>query len=345
LQIERIEPRNPRTIFFNDSLAVAWMGGGFIELAAQDPQQGVKFYTLEQQRMYKPAFRRRDGECLRCHISDGTLGVPGMLVRSVYTAPNGVPKLIFGGFFTDHRSPLEERWGGWYVTGDSGSAGHLGNALLSDMDEPEGVTRGPAIHLDSLTDKSSIEAYLSSYSDIAALMVFNHQMHMSNLLTRIGWEVRAAMVQPRTPATLLLTASDDRRDLGVILPLAAREVVDYMLFVDEAPLKGRMKGTSGFTEKFAASGPRDSQGRSLRQLDLEHRLMRYPCSYMIYAEAFDALPAQAKGAIYQRMWQILSGEVKSAKYARLTLADRQAVVEILRETKNDLPLYFRPIKH
>jgi hypothetical protein len=344
LQIERIEPRNPRTIFFNDSLAVAWMGGGFIELAAQDPQQGVKFYTLEQQPTDKPAFRRRDGECLRCHISDESLGVPGMLIRSMYTAPNGVPKLIYGGFFTDHRSPLEERWGGWYVTGDSGSARHLGNAMLSDTDEPEGLTAGPAVHLDSLTDEFNLRAYLSSYSDIAALMVFDHQMHMSNLLTRIGWEVRAAMAQPRTPATLLFMASSDRRDLGAILPIAAKEVVDYMLFVDEAPLKGRMRGTSGFTEKFAALGPRDSQGRSLRQLDLENRLMRYPCSYMIYTGAFDALPGQAKGAIYNRMWQILSGDVKSAKYARLSLADRQAVVEILRETKNDLPPYFRPIK-
>jgi hypothetical protein len=346
VQSERIEPRNPRTIFFNDSVSVAWMGGGFIELAAQDPEQGVRFFALKQQPMDKPVFdRERDGYCLRCHVSEASLGVPGMLVRSMYTAPNGVAMLLFGGFFTDHRSPLKERWGGWYVTGDSGSARHLGNAVVSDMDQPEWFASRPAIRLDSLKDKFDVEVYLSPYSDIAALMVFDHQMHMSNLLTRIGWEVRAAMAQPRALATLVSNAPGDRRDLGVILPAAAKEAVDYMLFVDEAPLRGKMRGTSGFTETFAALGPRDSRDRSLRQLDLEHRLMRYPCSYMIYSKAFDALPAQAKDAIYHRMWQILSGEVKSAKYARLSLADRQAVAEILRETKNDLPRYFGPITH
>src|SRR5215831_3241293 len=49
LQASLIEPDNPRTIFFGDSVAVAWMRGGFIELAAQDPEQGIIFHTLEQQ--------------------------------------------------------------------------------------------------------------------------------------------------------------------------------------------------------------------------------------------------------------------------------------------------------
>ena len=124
---------------------------------------------------------------------------------------------------------------------------------------------------------------------------------------------------------------------------AAGQLVDYLLFVDEAPLAGRIQGSSGFAEKFSAQGPRDSQGRSLRQFDLERRLMRYPCSYMIYAEAFDALPPVAKDTIYERMWQVLSGQEKQAPYTRLSLADRQAIVEILRETKKGLPDYFQPV--
>jgi hypothetical protein len=160
-------------------------------------------------------------------------------------------------------------------------------------------------------------------------MVFDHQMHMTNLLTRVGWEIRSALY-------------DKRRDLAARLRDCASELVDYLLFVDEAPLAGRIEGTSGFAVKFAAGGPRDSQGRSLRQLDLEKRLLRYPCSYMIYTEAFDSLPAEAKAAVYQRIWQIVSGKDRSAKYARLSLADRQAIVEILRETKKGLPDYFQP---
>src|ERR1700722_13411507 len=109
-----------------------------------------------------------------------------------------------------------------------------------------------------------------------------------------------------------------------------------MIFVDEAPLTGTIRGTSGFSQTFSSEGPHDSKARSLRQLDLERRLMRYPCSYMIYSDAFDALPSEAKDAIYQRMWLILSGTATDAKYARLSTADRRAVVEIRRETKPGL---------
>ena len=59
------------------------------------------------------------------------------------------------------------------------------------------------------------------------------------------------------------------------------ELVDYLLFVDERPLPGPVDGTSPFARVFAAGGPRDAHGRSLRQLDLHTRLMRYPCSYLI----------------------------------------------------------------
>ena len=118
------------------------------------------------------------------------------------------------------------------------------------------------------------------------------------------------------------------------------EFVDYLLFVDEAPMTARIEGTSGFAEKFAAYGPFDSKGRSLRQLNLDKRLMRYPCSYMIYSDAFNALVAQAKDAIYRRMWEVLSGQEMGKKYSRLSIEDRKAIVEILTETLKDLPDYF-----
>jgi len=102
-----------------------------------------------------------------------------------------------------------------------------------------------------------------------------------------------------------------------------------------------VKGASAFAEAFSARGPADHQGRSLRQLDLERRLLRYPCSYMIYSAAFDALPNEVKDAVYRRLWQILSGKEMAPRYARLSPADRQTIVEILQETKSDLPAYFR----
>jgi hypothetical protein len=325
-QLPLIEPRNPRAIFFNDSVSVGLMRGGVIEVASVDPRQGVVLYTLAQKPVARPRFER-DDTCLMCHRSDITLGVPGMMVKSVLTGVDGSPRLLYGSYETDHRSPLEERWGGWYVTGSSGGAKHLGNMLFRPGDSPEELTARPAIQLASLDGQFDTGGYLSPFSDIAALMVFNHQMRMTNLLIRLGWETRVAV--------------HDKRPLAAI-DAAAREVVDYLLFVDEAPLRSKVSGSSGFTQKFAQRGPRDKHGRSLRDLDLVRRLMKYPCSYMLYSDLFDALPAAAKDAVYRRLWQVLSGEERSGKYAHLTLADRRAVVEILRDTKKDLPAYFLP---
>jgi hypothetical protein len=317
-QTNGIGPHNPRSLFFNDSVTVAWVRGAWtLELAAEDPEQGVVFYTLDQMFSEKPVFRRRN-DCLSCHNSDNAAGVPGMLMRSVFTARDGTALFQLGSYNTDHSSPLEQRWGGWYVTGKSGGAVHMGNTLVTD-----GQTGAPAPaehELASLDGKIDTGGYLSKYSDIVALMVFEHQMRAINLLTRVGWEARYAASR-KTP----------------LAPDAVVALADYLLFVDEAPLHGRIESSSGFDRKFAAGGPRDSQGRSLRQFDLERRLMRYPCSYMIYSAAFDALPAVARDAVYQRMWAVLSGREKGERYARLTPADRQAVVEILRETKPGFP--------
>jgi hypothetical protein len=329
VQRQRINPRNPRTLFFNDSVAIGWVRGGFIEVAVQDPRQGVIFYTLAQIPVETPQFTRNN-ECLTCHNSNNAIGVPGMLVRSQFTAPNGAAMPWLGNYTSDHRSPLEERWGGWYVTGKTGAIRHMGNAVVTDGTKPESVVTDQTLNLASLGGRFDTDAYISPYSDVVALMVFEHQMHMMNLLTRIGWQARY----------LLRNGSvHDIQTSG--LSASAQDLVDYMLFVDEAPLPNKIEGSSGFVEKFSAEGPSDRRGRSLRQFDLQHHLMRYPCSYMIYSGVFDALPSEAKDAVYQRMWLILSGAVADAKYARLSRADRQAVLEILRETKKGLPDYFR----
>jgi hypothetical protein len=336
-----INPRNPRMLYFNDSVVVGFVPGGFIELAVQDPQQGIIFYTLGQNRLLlglraalqaitplnNATFQREDG-CLGCHVSYATMGVPGTLLRSVYPAPDGTALYQAGSFLTDHRSPMQERFGGWYVTGGSGPARHLGNALFTDPDAA--AAPAPGEILDSLKTKFDTRFALSPHSDVVALLVFNHQMHMMNLLTRVNWEARYAKYEKAS-------------DLPQRMHTAAAEFVDYLLFVDEAPLTAKIRGTSGYAERFAAQGPRDTRGRSLREFDLERRLMRYPCSYMIYSEAFDNLPPEARDAIYQRLWTVLSAQEHSAKYAKLSLTDRRAVAEILRDTKPGLPDYFRAV--
>jgi len=345
VQSYRITPKNPRTLFFNDSVTVGWVRGGFIEVAAEAPQQGVIFYTLSQRFVQKPQFVRQDGDCLGCHESLNSAGVPGMLVRSVVTAPTGNTLPWLGNNITDHRSPLEEPWAGWYVTGNSGSIRHMGNAMATNSDKPGSVVTDQTLNIESLKGKFDTDAYLSPYSDIVALMVFEHQMHMTNLLTRVGWETRFALFERQKIGGPENLVTANPADSALRINDSAKELVDYMLFVDEAALGDKIRGTSGFSEKFAGEGPFDAKGRSLRQFDLQHRLMRYPCSYMIYSEAFDALPAEAKTAIYNRLWQILSGKEKDKKYARLSRGDRKNIVEILRETKKDLPDYFKTAAH
>jgi len=328
IQAIRIDPSNPRVLFFNDAVIAGWVRGGFVELASHDPRRGMVFYRLDQRLSeYRkriaaaaPAspFTRRE-DCLRCHMTAATQGVPGVLLRSVFPSRSGVPLDRAAQYDTDGRMPFDKLWGGWYVTGNSGPARHMGNLVAADEAHPESMLQGAPVHLDSIEGQCGPNTRLTPYSDIAALLVFEHQVRMMNLLTRAGWDSRIALAGHHALDRPARAALD--------------ELADSMLFAGEAPLQGEVAGTSGFAEAFASRGPRDSQGRSLRDLSLRGRLLRYPCSYMIYSEAFDALPTAAQDAVYRRMWKALA-----AKPA----ADRRAIVQILRETKPGLPRYFRP---
>jgi len=331
-QRKRISESNPRALFFSDRVALGWIRDAeLIEVAAQDEKQGMVFYTLDQKAVDRPEFKRVL-TCLACHMAGDTLGVPGMLMFSTTTAPGA--RIAARSVMTDHRSPIVERWGGWYVTGSSGSIKHRGN-------ESETIGGRPPGALASMNGLFDGDSYVSMSSDIASLMVLSHQVHMTNLLTRASWEARAADPTLHAP---FVAAPEEEGRVAQMMTGVATEVVDYMLFVDEAPLADRIEGSSGFVKRFSGTGPRDAQGRSLHELDLTHRLMKYPCSYLIYSAAFEALPPSAKDPIYRRMWQVLSGEERGDRYrAALPLADRQAIVEILKDTKKDLPAYFQNV--
>jgi hypothetical protein len=212
------------------------------------------------------------------------------------------------GGFVDHYRPIEERWGGWYVTGKKVPPRHMGNLPLI-MPKPLATPPPARASLEGVFD---LDGYLAPYSDIVALMVLEHQAHFSNLVTRATWETR----------------------LGETMRIAeaADTLVDYMLFVDEAKLTGPIEGSSGFAETFTAAGPKDAKGRSLRELDLETRLQKYPLSYMIYSPAFRAMPDAPKNLVMGKIERVLSGDITDAKYAHLTPPVRAAIREILKAT-------------
>jgi hypothetical protein len=267
LQHPFTRPDNPRALYFNDRVIVGYIPGApVIEMASHDPRQGVIFQTLKQDGV-TPEIARPD-RCLSCHLSANSMSVPGILVRSMSTAPDGRAMPQNGSFVIDHRSRLDQRWAGWYVSGAAAPVQHLGRTIDAGLD---------------------LSNYPRPTSDIAALLVFDHQGHAINLLTRLGWETRVAANEGRLDFT--------KGDLGDVLAEAA----DYFVFAGEAPIASPVQPGSAFVKSFASSGPRDRNGRSLRDLDLRTRLFKYRCSYMIYSPAFDALPIEARTALLRRL--------------------------------------------
>lgn len=290
----RVTDSDPRAIFYNDEVTVAWAPQSpTVELAASSPQRGLVFYTLEQSPHARFQERR---ECLGCHTSERTLGVPGLLVLSVPRQVDAVPAP------TDHRTRLSDRWGGWYVTGLSRRWKHQGNRIGQGW-------------LESLYDQFDTTGYPTLYSDIVALMVLEHQARASNLI----WRAQSLFhTNPKGPD--VAGATD--------------ELADYMLFADEAPIPATIVGTSGFAEWFSSRTSRDRSGRSVYQLDLKRRLFRYPVSYMIYSALFDALPKELKQVVYARLVAVLTAPAEG-RYPEVSPTDRAATLDILVSTKPD----------
>jgi hypothetical protein len=341
-QLRRISPRSPRAVYFGDNVYLGWVqGGDVMELSAVDPNLGANFYTLSQRESPEPKFVRHTDTCLQCHGSSLTRGVPGHLVRSVYTDPDGQLILSAGTFLTDHCSPLEQRWGGWYVTGRHGSQRHLGNLLVQESDDPQHMDTDKGANITDLAGRFETSSYSTPHSDIVALMVLEHQTGMHNLITQANFLTRLALRDQKIMNEMLERPDDYCSDSTKRrIRNAGEPVVKYMLFGGEIKLTDPIQGTSAFAQEFASRGPRDSQGRSLRELDLKSRLFKYPCSYLIYSEAFDALPGPAKDHIYQRLCEVLTGQDKSDDFAHLSSEDRTAIHEILRDTKRGLPDYW-----
>lgn len=319
-QAALISPRNPRAIYFSDTVAIAVVPGApLIELVAFDARRGAVFYTVDSGPAERPQFER-PGRCLQCHQRAATLGVPGPYIGSVSASATGRPDFRLGTVVTDHRTRFDERWGGWYVTGTHGAQRHRGNAVARDPATPAGLVDPANQNLTSLSRFVATDRLLLPTSDLVALMTFEHQTQMINLFTRIGWEARLADHDGALDA-----------DEAAARRAGIEEIVRYMMFAEEAPLSEPIAGVSSFTGTFPTRGPRDSQGRSLRDFDLQTRLFRYPLSFMVYSDLFDGLPEAIRDGVYARLLAVLEGR-----------ADGAAILTIMRETKSGLPESWRP---
>ena len=325
-QRERISPSTPRALFFNDDAYVGFIPGSpILEVSTADPKLGGVFYTVDQNAGTKPKFTRTD-QCLECHASAKSMGVPGHVLRSFVTDDNGVVELNSGISEVNHRTPIEERWGGWYVTGTHGDQTHRGNLIGKKAFEQQEKSPNFLGNVLDLSKFFDVSRYPNTNSDIVALMVLEHQTHMHNFLTRLHYE-----------ADLQLARYGHINYVTNI----AESFLKYMLFTEEAPFKSRIQGDSNFTRDFQNLGPKDGKGRSLREFDLQTRLFKYPCSYLVYSKAFDALPEKIKEHLYQRLWDILNNRDTSDTFVDIPRRTKRAILEILIATKHGLPAYWK----
>lgn len=342
LQRDLISPQAPRAIYFDDEVYIGWVQNGeVLEVASTDPKLGPVFYTLDQRQTNAPKFVRQTDKCTQCHGTAMTGDIPGLIVRSVHTDPNGQPVLTAGTALTTQSSPLEERWGGWYATGTHGDRRHMANVMTKDRDDDGPLDLDAGANVTSLADYFDTERYLSPGSDFVALMVLGHQAEAHNLFTKLSYQTQWAMRDSKAINEALGNGSTELSDSAKRrIESAGESLVRYLLYCDEELLTERIAGTSSFVTDFASRGPRDQKGRSLRDFDLRRRMFRFPLSYLIYSPSFDALPDAAKDYVYQRLFAVLSGQDKNAAFKHISTEQRQAILEILRDTKSGLPAYF-----
>ncbi len=311
LQRHQITPDNPRALFFSDNVYIGFVPGApVLEIATVDPQLGAVFYTVNQDKD-EPVRFRRDLDCLNCHASSRSMGVPGFVLRSLDTEANG--EIVTGteSESTTHFSPIKERWGGWYVTGAPADWTHRGNLP------------GPSAEASSAFQKRVIESnYPAKGSDALPLLVHDHQVHMHNYFTRIGFEARQTMEMYGHIRYL-------RNQVDALLR--------YLLFTQEAPFPSPVPTNREFIEAFQRSAHKDRQGRSLRDFDLQTRLFKYPCSFLIESDGFQKMPEFIRTHVLTKLWQILTGQNQEPAFASLDATARRAILEILRDTLPNLP--------
>jgi len=330
-----IHPGNPRCLFFNENAYVGYVPGGDIEVAAYDPLLGPVFHLIGGGGEGEPLRVTRDtSDCLSCHGTARTESVPGVLVRSVFPDENGLPILPLGTFLIDHTSPLAERWGGYYVTGRS-SLPHLGNRTFVETDERALPDR--AIELTTLAGRIDVSKYPRPTSDIVALMVLEHQCRVHNLLTAASMNYRRArfLHQALDPST-----DPDLGSAGKIADDAAGKIVAALLFENEAELgEDGIEGDPAFQEAFARRFPKSRDGRSLADFQLNTRIFKHRCSYMVHSAAFDALPGRVKSAVITRLRTVLETPSAPGNFPHLADSERRRIAAILADT---LPAWNQP---
>jgi len=327
LQNSLISRENPRAIYFSTDTYVGWVPGGKVEVIVQDERLGPVFYTIDPPLHGRPArVVRATDSCLQCHATSRTSGVPGMFIRSVVPDQNSHPVLSAGTSLVTDRTPLMDRWGGWYVTGSAGSP-HLGNRWIPES-RPAGAELLPEVSgLEDLSSLIDVRKYLQPTSDVVALMVLEHQCRTHNLMTKAKMTYERSVYFQKSFSDEKLSSRN-----GMAWKTAensAKEIVNAFLFFGEAEPGGDgLEGSGEFVTIFEKGGVVSAKGKSLREFRLYGRLFKYRCSYMIHSRAFRVLPAAVKERVFHHLRRALSEDADN----HLGRREKKVISEILSET-------------
>ena len=316
-----------------------------MEVAAVDPVLGPVFYSFDPRTTNTSKRFVRDADCLRCHGGAFIRDIPGLLARSVFTDDRGLPLLALGSELVDSTTPIEKRWGGWYVTARRAGPRHRGNLVLESEKEPSPEELAQQASLRSLDKLFDVRPYLLPTSDVTALLVFEHQVSVQNALTRANQQcLRMIAYQKNLQKELKEPVLEDPSYESVrhSFSEAAQQILDALLCKDDAALpEGGIEGVGAFAGSFVSRAKGGSDGISLKQLDLRTRLFKYRCSYLIQSPAFDQLQPTLRRRVLQRLWRVLSQPDTEPRYAYLEPDERAGIRQILGASLRNLPPNWR----
>jgi hypothetical protein len=290
-----------------------------------DPDVGAVFYILDPVRGGRLPRATRTQDCMNCHTPTYLDGIPALVIESVVPAITGGGEKAFRRARAGHNVPIEERFGGWLVTGAPDAMRHWGNLV---MEYNQSGRHERKVAFGELFD---VTRYPAPMSDILPHLLHEHQVGFENRAMLAGYRFRE-WCQARTAQSDDFSAEVD----ACMLEEISAPLLDYLLFADEARFPpGGIVGNTRFKAEFAANKRPAANGASLKDLELGERLLKYRCSYMIYGPAFTGLPGALKQSIYHKLQNALADEPVPRRFAYLSLDERRSIRTILTETVTD----------
>lgn len=325
-----INPRNPRALYFNEDTYLGFVPGGKVEIISMDPTHGAIFYIFEQ---FRPGgalpFIGRSDKCFNCHAGNATRRVPGLIAESLMPmAGSGASLETYRGEVQGHQIPLEQRFGGWHLTGGhhltTTHANLMGVSTTGGKFDKVPVEPGRTWNIDS---------HLLPTSDILPNLVHEHQLGFENRVFHAVYVMR--QLQPEGRGPLPFAAKPEVEKL-------ADELARYILFTDEAKLPPQgIEGDPAFMKDFVRNRKATRGGAALKDFDLKTHLFKYRASYMLYTESWQKLPAALKDRVYYKMAEGLRDQNPAPLGKHLPVPERHAIRAILKETLPGLPSWWR----